>query len=120
MAHFQKDMEFTDTPGWLYELWRGQIKIREGSVRKTRWRSKHEAIFMYGTLEGDWVRCSSEPGKMLQAKVWLRERNDALGCRLLIEYYEGNIMKLEKQIEGYRVNIKTLRDWEEDILDEDT
>ena len=118
MDYFRTDVGFNDTHGWLYELWRGQIKIREGNVRKTPWCSKREAIFTYDMADERWVRCSSEPGKLVHAKVWLRERNDALGCKLLIEYYEGNIEKLEKQIEGYRANIKTLRDWEEDILDD--
>lgn len=121
MALIPEIYEPSATEGWLYELWRGQLRIREGTVFKRQWSPMREAIFKYGTLEsGDWVKCNAEPGKLLQARVWLRERNDAQGCRLLIEYYEGNIERLEKQIEGYRANIKFLKDWEEDILDEDT
>lgn len=109
MAQFRADVEYGETKGWLYELWNGQFKVRKGVVRKTQWCSKREAIFRYGYPDDDWVRCSAEPGKMMQAKLWLPERDDIKARNLLIEYYEGNIEKLERQIEGYRHNIRILR-----------
>lgn len=109
MEQFGVDVEHGETKGWLYELWRGQFKVRKGVIRRTQPYGRREAIFRYGTLDSDWVRCSAEPGKMMQAKLWLPERDDIKARNLLIKYYEGKIEKVETQIEGYRDNIRILR-----------
>lgn len=119
MAQSNRNIGFGDTPGYLYALWRGQIRVREGYVRKTRTYGRREGIFIYGEHDSDWVRCAAEPGKLVQGRLWISERDDAKACRLLIEYYQGNIERLEKQIEGYQTSIKILKNWEDDILDDD-
>lgn len=96
--------------GFLYTLWNGQLKIREGIVVESRRCSKREAIFRHGSRYCDWTRCSPEPRALVHAHLWLPERDDALARELLIEYYTENIKRLEKQIEGYQANIKILQD----------
>ena len=103
-------MDIPISKGFLYGLWNGQLKIKEGTVLENNWRRDRHAIFRFGKRDGDWSRCSPEPEELMHARLWLPERDDAKACKILIGYYEEAIKRHEKQIEGYRENIRILEE----------
>lgn len=58
---------------------------------------------------GHWIYVSGDPGVMYYRKVWLPERDDELAKKLYIEYHEGKIKELERQLDAHKQVIATLR-----------
>ena len=103
-------MEYDISKGFLYTLWNNQLRVKEGVVIGHRGWNKLEAIFKYGDRDSDWTRCSPEPGKLVHASLWLPERDDTKAKKILVDYYIGNIERLENQIAGYKEKIRLLND----------
>ena len=94
--------------GFLYTLWNDQLTVKEGMVLRNQWCSSREAIFQYSKRDADWTKCHPEPGKLVQAKMWLPERNDELGRRILADYHKACIENLKKKIASHEEKIKIL------------
>ena len=102
-------MEELISKGFLYTLWNGRFNVKEGRVVRNQWCSRREAKFRYGDRDGEWIKCSPQSGIVVQAHLWLPEQDDVLARKILIDYYKGCINRVEKQIDGYRENIKILQ-----------
>lgn len=95
--------------GFLYTSWHNQLTVKEGDVMRNRWCRSNEARFQYGTRDGDWTRCDPNPKQICYGHLWLPERDDELGRKLLIEYHEKTINDLKKMIAAHEDKIESLR-----------
>lgn len=102
-------MEEHISKGFLYTSWGNQLTVMEGDVIKNQWCRSNEALFVYGTRDNEWTKCDPNPKQICYGKLWLPERNDELGRKLLIEYHETTIDDLRKRIAAHEDNIEKLR-----------
>lgn len=89
---------------YLYQIQKGILNVYEGDVHKT-WKD-YEGAFITNTKNR---ACSSKPKLVVNAAVWLTERNDDLARELLSKYEEEEISILERKIENHRLKIKILK-----------
>lgn len=109
--------------GYLYSLWSGQLRIYEGSVIPGRGRrsdyGRAEFILerrflddgtfiVYQNKVEKTMSCSINPGEVMNAVVWLTERDDKRACDILIEYEKACIATLQEKIDGHKNKIRIL------------
>lgn len=109
--------------GYLYSLWSGQLRVYEGSVHPGRGRRSDygRATFIleqrflddgtsivYDGRVDKTMMCSINPGEVVNAVVWLIERDDTRARDILIEYEKSCIITLQEKIDAHRNKIRIL------------
>lgn len=92
--------------GYVYSMWSGRLIAYKG----TAYTSIHEGMANFYTESDKKIQCSTEPGTIYNAVIWLTERDDELAKKLLIDYEEKQISKLQEKIDNHRHKIKTIKE----------
>lgn len=102
--------------GYLYSIWSGRLRVFEGEVVTVERKydsygiRKQSSYFLVNAKKK--VTCGEEPGVIYNKMVWLTERNDDIGRKLLIEYEEVCIEQLKEKIDNHKYVIKLLNEAE--------
>lgn len=92
--------------GYVYSMWSGRLVMYRG----TAYTSIHEGLANFITESGKRLQCSVEPNVVYNAIVWLVERDDEFAKRILIDYEEKQISKLQEKIDNHRHKIRLIEE----------
>ena len=102
-----KELEIIIERAFAYSLWSGQLKMHEGKVYK---HPRGGAILESNNPRSPrLLNCAREEKEIYNAVVWLSEQDDELAKRILIEYEEIQIEKLQEKIDNHRNKIRILK-----------
>ncbi len=92
--------------GFLYSVWSGELRVREGKVVIG---NPFRETYTFISKDAVSVTCSNHPGEVYNAMVWLEERDDQKAKELLIDYYQNKIDDLKEVIQGHQNKINLLK-----------
>ena len=103
--------------GYLYNLWNGKLKEYYGEIVHRDGYVDHGLIyheitrFVILNEQGKQVKilqCSCNEGEIQNKMVWFYDRNKSGAAKILIEYEENEIAKLEFRIRNHKEIIESL------------